>query len=263
MKNKEVIQSKLYDILSKCKKIDFNHVLKEEQKSVFKDVDLYIMDDEVRNEVMLLEASVKGMGMVGKDDTKPYKGKEFFEFAKIINIDYPAYKYSFYVARKPVEIFDRDKVKERIEGERDRWRNMEKARLEKEISEYDPPLDTKSAQKLRDDLEERLLIDEKKIKEVLENWEEYDAVITTHAHCKTYPAIYYTLDTSSDYTGNNEEEKSKYYKKKDTHLRSSAPNLLWFKDERPFSSLRANDKISRIIQTYTPYCGTIYVKKRK
>ena len=260
--NKELIQSKLDEILQKCKKVDFTHVLKEEYKEIFEEIDLYIMNDKIRDEVVRLEKSVKEMSTANQEGAKSYKGKEFFEFAKIINADYPAFKYSFYVARKPVEIFDREKVKDYIPGERARWRNIEKSRLEKEIQKHTPPLSEEEANRLRRDLEERLVIDEKKIDEVLKNWDEYDAVITTHAYCKTYPAIYYTLDTSSDYKGDDDNEKRKYYKKKDTHLRSGAPNLLWFKDERPFSSLRANDKINRIVQTYTPYCGTIYIKKK-
>jgi len=257
--NKPLIHAKLDTILSRCQKINFAHVLKEEQQAIFEEIDLYLMDDALREEVLALEAEVKALYHAQHES---YKGKAFFEFAKIINPTYPAFKYSFYVARKPVEIFDRQKVRERIEGERDRWRNIQKDRLEKELLGHTPPLTQAEANALRTALEERLVADEEKIAEVLANWEEYDAVITTHAHCKTYPALYYTLDTSSDYEGEDAEERHKHYKKRDTHLRSGAPNLLWFKDERPFGSLRANDKINRILQTHTPYCGTIYIKKR-
>jgi hypothetical protein len=196
----------------------------------------------------------------GSDEA--YRGKAFFDHAKIINRDYPAFKYSFFVKRTPVEIFDKDKVRAAIPGEMERWKNKERRKLEKTIEQHEPPLTEIRANKLRKDLEERLDGEFEALSKVLNNWDNYDAVITTHAHCKTYPSVYYTLDTSADYKGDNDDEKRKHYKKKDTFLRSSVPNLLWFKDDRPFSELRANDRISRIVQTYTPYCGTIYIKEK-
>ena len=258
--DKASIHYQLSKLLERAKKVSFEQVLKEEQKPIFEEIDLYILDDALKDEVLALEAKVKALSPEAKES---YKGKAFFEYAKIINPTYPAFKYSFYVARKPVEIFDKEKVKERIAGEKARWRNMQMASLEKEITHHIPPLSLEEADFLRQKLHKRLEEEEQKLEEVIAHWDEYDAVITTHAYCKTYPALYYTLDTSSDYEGEVFEEKMKHYKKRDTHLRSGVPNLLWYKDERPFSSLRANDKINRIIQTYTPYCGTIYIKKKE
>ena len=259
--DKELIHSKLNDILSKAIKINFTEELKGEFQTIFENITLYILDNSLKDEVIELEKEV--IAQTDNLDKKNYKGKAFFEFAKIINPIYPAFKYSFYVAKKPVEIFDRQKVKDAIPGESVRWKNIELKRLEDEITNQNPPFTQSQINRLRDNLNEKIEIHYQKVEEILLNWNKYEVAITTHAYCKTYPAIYYTLDTSSDFDGINNEEKRKYYKKKDTHLRSKVPNLLWFKDDRLFSELRANDKINRIVKTYVPYCGTIYIKEIK
>ena len=260
--DKELIQAKLNEILNQAYKINFKEELKGEFHTIFNDIELYILNDALKEEVLQLEEEVI-TETKPIDEKKNYKGKAFFEFAKIINPQYPAFKYSFYVAKKPVEIFDRQKVKDAIPAESIRWKNIELKRLEDEIASHTPFFTQQEVNRLRSDLNDKIAINQKKVEEVLENWNQYDVAITTHAYCKTYPALYYTLDTSSDFKGDNKEEKRKFYKKKDTHLRSKAPNLLWFRDDRLFSELRANDKINRILQTHTPYCGTIYIKKIK
>jgi len=48
----------------------------------------------------------------------------------------------------------------------------------------------------------------------------------------------------------------------DTHLRQDVPNLLWYEDNRPYTELHSSDRMSRIIQTFERFCGTIYIKEK-
>lgn len=246
----EAIQEKLADILAPCKREEFEGVF------------IYLLNKKTLDEVLFLEAGVRGTALE-KEKTDTKTKDPFYPFAKILNPKYPAFKYSFYLAHKHKEIFDRSKIKDAVPGEIEIWKNSERKKLEEKIAETEPPMSQIDADNLRRELEDNISIDEQTIKKLMEDFEEYDVVITSFEQKKYYPSIYFTLDTSADYEGDDANERQKYYKKQDTHLRKDVPNLLWFKDDRPFSELRANDKISRIIKTHTRCCGTIYMKKKE
>jgi len=271
----ELIQAKLNDILRRCKKIDFSSALeKKDEIKIFEDVSLYIMNTALKDEILALEAWVielHSMGDDNKESQSDYAGKALFDYAKIINRDFPAYKYSFSVAKVAVEIFDKDKVRDAIPGQIARWENIERLRLQENIDSRVPPLSPEEITHLKHQLDLRIEIDQKQMEAILENWENHDVVITTHEYCNTYPSIYLTMDlVHSENPIQREKQEQEFkknkkatYKKKSSHLRNSAPNLLWFDDSRPFSALRANDKITRVLQTHTPLCGSIYIKKNE
>jgi len=245
----EAIQAKLAEIISPCVKKEYEGAT------------IYLLGEKALNEVLFLEAGVRGMAME-KGEIKSKNKDPFYHFAKILNPKYPAFKYNFYLAHKHKEIFDRNKIREAIPAEIEIWKNTERKHLEEKIAGIKPPISQEDADKMREALENSISIDLQTVEHLMENFDEYDVVITSYEQKKYYPCIYFTLDTSSDYEGDDPEEKIKYYKKQNAHLRKDVPNLLWFKDDRTFSELRANDKISRIIKTYTRLCGTIYIKKR-
>lgn len=245
----EDIQQKLATILTSCKREEYQGA------------HIYLLDKKVLDEVLFLEAGVRGIVMEKKG--LDIKTKDpFYPFAKILNPKYPAFKHSYYLAHRHKEIFNRTKIKDAIDGEINIWKNSERKALEERIADTETPISKVDADKMRKELEMQISIDEQTIEELKNNFEEYDVVITSFEQKKYYPSIYFTLDTSSDYEGDDPEKKRKYYKKKDAHLRKDVPNLLWFKDDRPFSELRANDKIRRIIKTHVRCCGTIYMKKK-
>lgn len=251
----EVIVKKLAEILEPLKREEYEGV------------HIYLLDKKSLDEVLLLEAGVRG-GVIEKETGEKSKTIDpFYPFAKILNPKYSAFKYSFYLAHKHKEIFDRSKIKKAIPKEMERWQNRERKYLRERIAEIDPPISQEVADKMRKELEDQISIDRKTVEKLMDNFEEYDVAMTSFEEKKYYPSIYFTLDISAELEGISEEEIKKKglkpYKKKDTHLRKDVPNLLWYKDERPFSELRANDKISRIIKTYIRCCGSIYIKKKE
>lgn len=152
---------------------------------------------------------------------------------------------------KKKEIFDPAKVQKALPAEFEIWKNKERAQLERKIKDPDTAITDDQAKRLRAELEQEIVISEQNIKNVLKNFHEYDVVISTFEEYTYYPALYYVMELP--------ENKSK---PADTHLRQDVPNLLWFHDDRPFSELRANDRMSRIIQTFDRFCGSVYVKKK-
>lgn len=245
----ELVTQKLYALLERAEKVDFSALFNDEpeKEEIFRGISLYLIDEEIKNEILLLEATAIGMD---KDTNK----NAFRRYAKLINREFPAYKYSFLVKKRSKEIFDREKIKERMEGVVARYINKERLQLKKKIEAHNPPLEADEVAYLKARLEERLEIEKKKIEEVRENFEDYDVVITNHAHSNVYPAIYYTLRT--------EGKKRDYLKQDNTHLRAEVPNLLWYKEDKPYANFRADMKIEEIIETFTPYCDMIYIKKR-
>jgi len=261
MQTNELITSKIYTILENCIKVTASTVVKEEQVEVFKDVTLFLINEEVKNKIKELE---KGLlkGSENPEDQE-YKGKVLYPYLKLINPKIPAYKYSFFVKKRALEIFDRDKVRARIEGELERFKNAERLKLKKQIKEHIPLYTSDVIEYLNRELEARLLIDERKINEVVRDYDSYDVVITNYAHCHVYPSLYYTLDLAFKEGYFKKGKEKKDYKKENTHLRSGVPNLLWFEDGRILKELRANNKIEKIMSTHMAYCNTIYINKIK
>lgn len=243
----ELVTQKLYTLLESAKKVDFKAEFADdaEKLGVFSGVSLYLVDETVKNELLLLEAAA--------GHSEKQNRSAFWGYAKLINRDFPAYKYNFLTKKRSKQVFDREKVRSRLAGEAARYVNKERAALKKKLSAYDPPLSAEETAYLVGNLETRLEFEKGRIDEVLENFDAYDVVITNHAHSSEYPAIYYTMRT---------DMKTGYLKQDNTHLRLDVPNILWHIGDVPYKEYRANMKIEEIIDTFTAFCGTIYIKKR-
>ena len=229
------LKSKIVEILIDAKKISYQGI------------ELYLIDKNILDAILLLELDIRDKNI----ELGIEKKNHFYDYAKIINPLYPAFKYTLSMKHKKKEIFDPQKVKKALPAEFEIWKNRSRVYLRKEIDEPLNNISSSQAKKLISQLEDKIYNDEQKIKEVLNDFYSYDVVISTFEQYTYYPALYFVM-----------EIENKKTKASDTHLRKDVPNLLWFRDERPFNELRANDKMSRIIQTFDCFCDTIYVKKK-
>jgi hypothetical protein len=235
--NKESIKERLSSILQD----------KNIKKINYQGVNLYLVDKKILDKILELELMVRAYN----EEHGIKKRNHFFEYAKIINPEYPAFKYTLLMKHKKKEIFDPMKVKKYLPAEFEIWKNKARLDLKKKIENPDSAITPDQAKKLKEKLELEIEIAKSRIDEVLENFDSYDVVISTFEHYTYYPALYYVM-----------EVKDKNVPK-DTHLRQDVPNILWFRDNRPFRELRSNDRISRVIQTFDRYCDSIYIKKKE
>ncbi|KIM08084.1 MAG: hypothetical protein KU29_05370 [Sulfurovum sp. FS06-10] len=233
---KENVHKELETILKTAKKINYN------------DVVLYLIDKSKLDSILQLELTVR----MDNEENGIKKKNHFYEFAKIINTDFPAFKYSLSMKHKKKEIFDPAKVKQALPIEFEIWKNKSRSDLEKQIKEPNSNITDDHAYKLRVELEKEIAIAQENIQKVLENFTSYDVIISTFEYYTYYPSLYYVI----------EEKENKKSQASDTHLRKEVPNLLWFEDERPYTELRSNDRMSRIIQTFDRFCGTVYIKEK-
>ncbi len=228
------IHKKLTQILQNSRAIDYNGIT------------LYLLGTTELQEVLALELSVRADNI----DNGIKKKNHFYDYAKIINPEYPAFKYTLSMKHKKKEIFDPAKVQKALPAEYEIWKNKSRVELEKEIKDEENAITDSQAKILREKLEKEIEQSKYFIDKVRENYHDYDVVISTFEEYTYYPALYYVM-----------EQKGKN-KASDTHLRKDVPNLLWYEDNRPYSELRSNDRMSRIIQTFDRFCGSIYVKKK-
>jgi hypothetical protein len=233
MEHHEVIEQ-LNTILENTRKIDYQGIV------------LHLLSTQQMQEVLALELLVRADNI----DKGIEKKNHFYDYAKIINPEYPAFKYTLSMKHKKKEIFDPHKVKKALPAEFEIWKNKSRAQLEKEIKDEKNAITDDQAALLRDKLEKEIELSRINIEKVIENYEEYDVVISTFEEYTYYPALYYVMEQN----GKNRPA--------DTHLRQDVPNLLWYEDNRPYAELRSNDRMSRIIQTFDRYCGSIYIKKK-
>ncbi|CAA6798367.1 MAG: Unknown protein [uncultured Sulfurovum sp.] len=212
----------------------------------YKGITLCLLSHSELEQVLALELSVRADNIENGVEKKNH----FYDYAKIINPDYPAFKYTLSMKHKKKEIFDPYKVQKALPAEYEIWKNKSRVELEKEIKDEENAITDSQAIILRKDLEKEIELAKHNIDKVLENYENYDVVISTFEEYTYYPALYYVM-----------EQKGKN-KAADTHLRQDVPNLLWYEDNRPYSELRSNDRMSRIIQTFDRFCGSIYIKEK-
>ncbi|HIM94488.1 MAG TPA: hypothetical protein EYM49_05550 [Campylobacterales bacterium] len=225
---------------------ELTKILKTTKKIEYKGIMLYLIDKDVLDKVLALELTVRD----DNEENGIKKRNHFYNFAKIINPTHPAFKYTLSMKHKKKEIFDPMKVQKALLAEFEIWKNKSRVELEEEIKHMDSAIVDAQAKIFREELELEIISSKEKIDTVLESYEEYDVVISTFEYYTYYPSLYYVVEE------NNKNSAS------DTHLRQDVPNLLWFQDERPFSELRSNDKMSRIIQTFDSFCSSIYIKRK-
>jgi len=225
---------------------ELTKILQTTRKIEYKGIMLYLIDKDVLDKVLDLELTVRD----DNEENGIKKRNHFYNFAKIINPTHPAFKYTLSMKHKKKEIFDPMKVQKALLAEFEIWKNKSRVELEEEIKHMDSAIVDAQAKIFREELELEIISSKEKIDTVLESYEEYDVVISTFEYYTYYPSLYYVVEK------NNKNSAS------DTHLRQDVPNLLWFQDERPFSELRSNDKMSRIIQTFDRFCGSIYIKRK-
>ncbi len=228
-------ETKLTQLLENSRAIDYNGIT------------LYLLSQTELQKVLALELSVRADNIHNGIEKKNH----FYDYAKIINPEYPAFKYTLSMKHKKKEIFDPAKVEKALPAEFEIWKNRSRVELEKEIKDEKNAITDSQAKILRDKLEKEIELSKHFIDKVRDNYHNYDVVISTFEEYTYYPALYYVVEQN----GKN--------KASDTHLRKDVPNLLWYQDNRPYAELRSNDRMSRIIQTFDRFCGSIYVKEKK
>ena len=212
----------------------------------YKGVVLHLLSNSEMQQVLALELSVRANNIENGIEKKNH----FYDYAKIINAEFSAFKYTLSMKHKKKEIFDPYKVQKALPAEYEIWKNKSRVELEKEIKDEENAITDSQALILRKDLEKEIDLAKHYIDKVLANYEEYDVVISTFEEYTYYPALYYVM------------EQDNKNKPADTHLRKDVPNLLWYEDNRPYAELRSNDRMSRIIQTFDRFCGSIYIKEK-
>ena len=230
------VQEKLEAILATARAIEYKGIV------------LHLLNQHELNLVLELELSVRADNI----ERGVEKKNHFYDYAKIINPEHPAFKYTLSMKHKKKEIFDREKVKKALPAEFEIWKNKARSELKKQIEEPDTNITDSQAIILKKALEKEILLSEHNINKVLDDFEAFDVVISTFEQYTYYPALYYVIEA----TGTRKSKAA------DTHLRKDVPNLLWFEDDRPYSELRSNDRMSRIIQTFDRFCENIYIKER-
>ena len=228
------IQNELESMLVNTRSIEYNGIV------------LHLLTSSELQKVLALELTVRANNIENGIEKKNH----FYDYAKIINPEFSAFKYTLSMKHKKKEIFDPFKVQKALPAEFQIWKNKSRVELEKEIKDEKNAITDSQAVIFRHELEKEIELAKYTIDKVLDNYSAYDVVISTFEDYTYYPALYYVM------------EQNNKNKAMDTHLRQDVPNLLWYEDNRPYAELRSNDRMSRIIQTFDRFCGSIYIKKK-
>ncbi len=220
----------------------------------YENTEIYLVDKnavkaikELQNELLASEESSKSK----------YKQGPLYPYMKLLNPDNPAFKYSFYMAHKPIEILDPMKVKDRMLKEVDVWINVERKRFEEKMNDTRYHYTQEEAQRYRADFEAKITTQSAKAKEIYDMFYDYEVIITNYENPLLYAGIYFLTNLH-----HGESELKPKHKKHLEHLRKEVVNVLWFYDYRKFDDLRSNNTVAEAIRTHTCICDTIYFQKK-
>ena len=223
------VGKRIYDILGLAERVEYN------------DAELYIIRSPFMEELERIVKMGERQMEAFEASPKDFDGR----VVKIINRDKPAYSYAMYMRETPLIITDPDKCQERIAKEISVWAEIQKKGLEESFvnGEF---TDTEKA-KLRSELEEEIAHAKDMAKNILDNYDEYEVIITNYGEGRLYPAIRYT-----DKDGKNRA----------SHLSIRVPNVLWFEDDTRSSLGRSNATVKQFIKEASKIGSTVYFKKR-
>jgi len=228
---------------------ELEKILEKQEHIVYKECDLYLVDEACLNKVLLLEGKINRNA---KNEGFAEKRSAFYHFGKIINPDYPAVKYNLKKRHKYRATYDREKILKEIDRDKSIIANLLRKNLEEEIAaNKDGKYDGEKAEKARRELDDRIEIDIKMLDNVKAHFDDYEIVITNYENYTIYPYIYFTY---------NDEKRIGLGKNE--HLREKVPNILWYSPDNYYANRRTDETINKMVQTYTRLLGTIYVKKK-
>ena len=226
-KQQKLVEKKLNLLLSR----------EDVKKHPYEKATLYLVNEEVLREILLLESSVRGL-------VEDKKENPFDHYAKIINPEQPAYKYTHTVKQKYKNFSAEEKVRKAIPERLSIWINTSRKRLRDQIEEGD--YSQKEITQFWSKLEQDISLTEHNVELLLKDFGKYHVVITNYEDGHTYSNLYFTLQDGSSI---NE------------HLRTTVPNILWYDEDAVRAKRRSNFKIGEIVENYTSLCGQIYFKK--
>jgi len=172
-----------------------------------------------------------------------FTGKTF----SIINKDRKSFAvdYKFYMRVTPLILTDEEKVRKRILSEMGIWANIQRKGLREALSSGEFSEDEANRMKR----ETEVLIEEEtaKLREIIENFDEYEVVVTNYETSPAYPTIYY-----------NDKQGKKHIK----HLSIKMPNILWYEDKEHPREHRKDANIVQFIRSATKVANMVYFKPK-
>ncbi|MBD3822981.1 MAG: hypothetical protein IE916_00535 [Epsilonproteobacteria bacterium] len=207
----------------------------------FMDAEIYLVDKETLNEILLMENAAKGILAHSKGEVKD----PFFTIAKIINPSLAAYKYVMKTKHKYKNLTNPVKVRREIEGEFIISERKKKKLLKESLEKGD--ISEEKYAELLSELEQECEIDRQNLKTVVDNFDDYDVIISRFKEKTYYPVLYYTLSDKSSH---------------DTHLRASVPNILFFDDSDEDGGKRSDSKTDKIVKNYFSIGDSIFYKRK-
>jgi len=147
----EEIQNELTQILRTSRSIEYKGIM------------LHLLSSIEIQKVLALELTVRTDNIENGVEKKNH----FYDYAKIINPLYPAFKYTLSMKHKKKEIFDPYKVQKALPAEFEIWKNKSRVELEREIKDEENAITDTQAKILRKELEKEIELSKHYIDKVL------------------------------------------------------------------------------------------------
>ncbi|MDQ7085655.1 MAG: hypothetical protein Q9M36_12410 [Sulfurovum sp.] len=134
------IEQQVASLLQNLKPIQYNGII------------LYLISQETLREFLDLELQVRQDEL----DKGIKKHNHFYDYAKIINAEHPAFKYTLSMKHKKKEIFSPDKVSKALPSEFEIWKSKSRLALKKQIEDQDNSITDSQAIQLKATLEKEI-----------------------------------------------------------------------------------------------------------
>lgn len=191
---------------------DVKEILGRYELQTVEEAQLYVVDKECIDELnVCAKRLIMEYAHLGEDIFKKF---DISNIVKIINPTYPAHWYKAFVDESWKQVNDEELVRERLDRELAKYKNILLSNTKKKIKEKGIPAD--KAKQIYRNIEQKEFPEAENLCEFIkENFDELDVRISTYNERTKYGAIQFMLGE----------------KKRQVNLRKKIPNVLWFEKQ--------------------------------
>lgn len=170
--------------------------------------------------------------------------RQFASIVNLLNPEAPSYSYSTGIRAKYKQVLNQEKVKGRLEGEFEIWKNTKLKNANEYIGLHS--LSDSAADNIEKEVLAEIEVAKSELKYILKNFDDLEVKLTTFEHRKAYPYVKYYID--------NDGKPKAFYR----HLSIVAPNALFYVPR----TYRVDMEIEEFVRHAKNPFGPIYYMER-
>lgn len=245
-------------LLFESVKVEVAELLKPLDAISFGGGELYIVDEAFYQKLMFLEDKLAPF----KTETRRGSIFSINTFVAILNPGKIAISYHLTMATKSKLVTDRNKILDRLEGEKEISKNTINKITEERIELEE--LESSAADEERRKALKKIADEEAEFEKISKNPDDYDIIISTFKERKPYPQVNFKYIGQKEVKGKNGKiEECMTQISTNKHISIEKPSILVYDENASQDAYRSDMQVARFIAQGYRALGNVFVKPRK